>query len=117
MPARSTRDATSSALRPDVHPFVEAEIDVVDVRHPFAERRHQIEIGLQSVRELFVTDTEKRRIALEQDDPSAVLRSLERSSGDCLAFVAEPGQVPEVASITLARSASSIADRFSPRTK
>src|SRR5882672_7465910 len=55
-------------LRPDVHPFVEAKIDVVDRGDPFAQRGREVEIRLEALGELLGADAHERGIALQDED-------------------------------------------------
>ena len=63
-----TRRVPGRHLRPDVHAFVEPQVDVVDVRHPLAQRRREIEVRLQPLDELLVADAHQRGVALEHHD-------------------------------------------------
>ena len=49
-----------------VHPLVEAQIHVVDVRHPLAQRRREIQVRLQPLEEPVLAEVQQRRVVLEQ---------------------------------------------------
>src|SRR4030095_116375 len=64
---RRNPGAAETALRPDVATWVEAQIHVVEVAHLLAYGRPQIEIGLQTIREALVPDSQQRGVVLEND--------------------------------------------------
>ena len=47
---------------------IEPQVHVVDVRHPLAQRRRDVDVRLQPLEELVVAEVQQRRVAVEQHD-------------------------------------------------